>query len=172
MSEQITQEMGPVSSEPVADTPEGGSLEARMKRHAAEVAGQSTEIFEIPGWSEILAVELRLLTYDESTKITTRLERTVRDVGLRRLYFAVDQIVAATEGFYEVNDGERTPIDRTWMDLARAAATHKLPEDLTPRMAVISLVGDRRVVTPLYAEFEGWMSGERPAMEEEVVRDF
>lgn len=165
VSEQVTQEMDAVGAG-------GDSLAARMKRRGRELASQRTEIFEIPGWAAILAVELRLLGFDESDKITARLEKTVRHPGLRKLYFAVDQIVAATEGFYEVDGDRRTPVDRTWVDLARDGADHKLPEDLTPRQAVISLVGDRRVVTGLYGEFEAWMSGERETVEEEVVSDF
>lgn len=162
MSEQVTQEM---------DTePTGGSLAARMKRRGKELENQRTEVFEIPGWEEILAVELRMLGYEESRKIGRRLSK-IRNESLQELYSYVDQIVAATEGFYEVDGDRRTPVDKTWMDLARAGAPHKLPEDLTPRMAVISLVGDRRVAY-LFNDWEEWMRGERPEVDEEVVRDF
>lgn len=167
MSEQITREMEPVADEPVNGA---GSLAARMKRRGRELESQRTEVFEIPGWEEILAVELRLLGYDESRRIGRRLDK-LRNEDMQELYSYADQIVAATEGFYEVDGDRRTRIDKTWMDLARAAATVKLPEDLTPRQAIISLLGDRRVFY-LFSDFEQWMRGERREVDEEVVRDF
>jgi hypothetical protein len=163
VEDQVTQEMDTVDTA-------GGSLAARMKRRGKELESQRTEVFEIPGWEEILAVELRVLGYEESRKIGRRLSK-LRNESLQELYSYADQIVAATEGFYEVDGDRRTPVDKTWMDLARAASPNKLPEDLTPRMAVISLVGDRRVAY-LFSDYEEWMRGERQGVDEEVVRDF
>lgn len=168
MTEQITKEMEPVSDPDTEAAP--GSLAARMKRRGAELENQRTEIFPLPGWDEILAVELRVLGYEESRKIGRKLTR-MRDETLQELYSFIDQIVAATEGFYEIDGDRRTPIDKTWMDLARAAAAHKLPEDLTPRRAVLSLLGDRRVAY-LFSDWEEWMKGERQEVDEEVMRDF
>lgn len=167
MSEQITREMEPVADESVNGA---GSLAARMKRRGKELESQRTEVFEVPGWEEILAVELRLLGYDESRRIGRRLDK-LRNEDMQELYSYADQLVAATEGFYEVDGDRRAPIDKTWMDLARAAAATKLPEDLTPRQAIISLLGDRRVFY-LFTDFEQWMRGERREVDEEVVRDF
>jgi hypothetical protein len=170
MSEQITQQTEPVADDPAGDAG-AGSLAARMKRRGQQLEDQRTEIFEIPGWEDILAVELRLLGYEESRRIGQRLVRSVRDETLRELYSYADQIIAATERFYEIDGDRRTPVERTWVQLARDGCPAKLPEDLTARQAMIALVKDRRVAT-LFVRFEEWMQGERPQIDEEVVRDF
>lgn len=166
MSEQVMQEMETVAEE----QPAPGSLAARMARRGEQLQNQRTEMFEVPGWEDILAVELRMLGYEESRKIGRRLSK-VRDVAMQELYSFADQIIAATEGFFEVVDGQRRPVDRTWMQLAREGVARPLPEDLTPRQAIIALLGDRRVAY-LFNSWEEWMQGERPEVDEEVMRDF
>lgn len=146
------------------------SLSARMERRSQELASQVSEIFEIPGWDEILEVELRLMGWEALRKIGIRNQK-VKGVPMQELYTSVDQIVAGTEKFYELDDeGNRKPIKDTWTSLARRTGKN-LPQDLTPRQAVLALVGDTRVMT-LYNAWQEWMKGERSQADEELVRDF
>lgn len=168
MSEQVTREMDVAEESEVTG---GGSLKARMGRRGRELESQRSEVFEVPGYDEIIAVELRMLGYEESRKIGQRVARHTREVAMQELYAFCDQILAATEGFFEVDGDRRVPIDATWTSLARDASPVKLPEELTPRQALISLVGDRRVAY-LFTAWEEWMRGERSDVDEEVVRDF
>lgn len=148
-----------------------GSLSSRMERRSNELSSQRSDIFELPGWDDILAVELRLMGWESLRKIGIRNQK-VKSVPLQELYTSIDQIVAGTERFYEIDEssGERRPIRDTWVTLARRTGKN-LPQDLTPRQAVIALVGDTRVMT-LYNAWQEWMKGERQEVDEEVMRDF
>lgn len=146
------------------------SLSSRMERRSSELASQKSDIFELPGWDDILEVELRLMGWEALRKIGIRNQK-VKSVPMQELYTSVDQIVAGTERFFELDEaGNRKPIRDTWVSLARRTGKN-LPQDLTPRQAVIALVGDTRVMT-LYNAWQEWMKGERQEVDEEVVRDF
>lgn len=147
-----------------------GSLASRMKSRARELEGQATETFSIPGWEDILAVELRLVSWSVLRGIGQRNAR-VKQVPLQELYTACDAILTATVQHFEVkDDGKHESIDDTWMSLARRTGK-ALPEDLTPRQAMIALVGDTRIMV-LFNEWQEWMQGERRAVGDEVVLDF
>jgi hypothetical protein len=118
----------------------------------------------------MLAVELRLVGWEALRRIVTKYERQ-RVPALQELYTAADQILLGTEGFYEVDeDGKRTSVEQSWITLAKATG-RVLPDELTPRQALISLVGDTNVLI-LWKEWQDWMSSRRTEVEEEVVRDF
>jgi hypothetical protein len=151
-----------------------GSLEARMQERQEKLAHLSTEIFPVPRWEDMLAVELRLVGWKRLNAIIDKHEN-VRDTGSQRLYVAVDQLVLATVGFHEVKPGvdgdELTPKeDATWVKLARAA-NPKLPDSITPRQALIALVGDTQAIF-LWNEWLGWARGARPKVDDQLERDF
>jgi hypothetical protein len=145
------------------------SLDGRMKARTEELESRTSEFFQVPGFEDIIAVELRLLGFEAQRKIARRNER-IRDTTVQELYTACDCILRATEGLYEVDGDTRTPIRDTWIDLARRAGK-TLPNDVTDRQALLALVGSFRVVG-LWQEWSQWVSGRRPEVEEEVMRDF
>jgi hypothetical protein len=147
------------------------SLSGRMKQRAEQLSAQKTEIFDVPGFEGIVAVEFRMLSYERSRKIGQANDK-VRSVAMRELYNMADQLVIATERFYEVMpDGTRKPVNHDWVSLARGGLDRPLPAGLTPRQALLAVVGDRRV-SFLYGEWEDWQRGERTEIDSEVVRDF
>lgn len=152
-------------------TPQGNSLQARMQARAKELQDQKTEIFDVPGFEGILSVEFRMLSFETSRKIGMDNER-VRSPAMRDLYTMADQLVRATEGFYEeMPDGSRRRIQHDWVSLAYGGLDRPLPQNLTPRQALLAVVGDRRV--PVLAnQWEEWQLGERRGINDAVVSDF
>jgi hypothetical protein len=159
------------------ETPErsdsgGNALKDRMARRSDELQKTQAEWFGIPGWDDLLEVELRALSYGTSRRIQLANEK-VRQPELKELYNLADQIVAATEGFREVLPADDAPSYRTleddWMDLARRLPD--CPQDLTPRRAVLFLVGDKRLPF-LIQEWGEWAKHVHKGVAEEVVRDF
>lgn len=146
------------------------SLAQRMQSRSQELERQVTEVFDIPGWEDILSVELRLMGWQVLRGIGQR-NRKVKQVALQELYTAIDSIITATSQFYEVQGERRVTLEGdTWISLARRTGK-KLPDELTQRQAVLALVGDTRVMV-LYNEWQEWMQGERREVDEEVMRDF
>jgi hypothetical protein len=146
-----------------------GSLAERMAHRAGELEQTVSAIFPIPTWEEVLAVELRLVGWESLRRVAQKHERQRVD-AIKELYVAADQILVATEGFFEIAESQRTRIESTWQELARLTG-RKLPEDLTPRRALISLVGDTNVAI-LWADWQQWMTTRRPDVDEEVGKDF
>lgn len=148
------------------------SLEARARRRHQQLEQEQTEIFEVPGWQDILGVELRLIGWEEGRKIGQRL-RKVKPEALRELYIMCDLILAATDGLHELLPGGGSRRSRhTWVSLAQAVLpAGELPDNLTPRRALIAIVGDKRVPA-LYAVWQNWSGGAREEVTEEVVEDF
>lgn len=150
----------------------GDSLEARMARQRDVLEGARTERFPIPGYESVVEVELRMLGYRRSRKIGEKHER-VRDTAVRDLYIAADSLLEATVAFYEVHGDEPddTPTDGiTWVKLARAAVS-SLPENATPRQAILALLGDERL--PYLADdWAKWMRSERGEVDEEQAAGF
>lgn len=148
------------------------SLKSRMAARAEQLQGERTEIFPIPGYDDLVGVELRSLTYTVRNRITRRNERE-RNEALRDLYNFADQAIAATVGFYEPvdkDDDEWIPMPgESWVSMCRAAHPD-FPEDGTPRQAFLRLVPQDRVDNFAMEYFE-WVNGSLP-VESEVVRDF
>jgi hypothetical protein len=101
--EEPTQELEP---EP-QDAP--SSLSVRMERRHEELSRQQTEKFPLPGWEDLLEVELRPLGMRAATKIVQRNQRT-RDEATRSLYVTCDLLLTATVGFHQVAGERSTPI--------------------------------------------------------------
>lgn len=151
------------------EMPTGGSLAERMKERAAALEANQTHRFPIPGWEELLEVELKSLSYATIRRVIQRLDR-VKDVGTHDLYAMADQIATATEGLYEITpDGESRPLDDDWIRLANRLPD--APEGMTTRQAVLFLVGDKRIHF-LVQEWGEWAKSVRTEVDEEVARDF
>lgn len=149
------------------------SLKDRMAARAEVLERQQTEVFEVPGWGDLFAVELRALSYRTMRRVQARNER-VHDEADRELYNMADQIVLATEGFVEVNeDGTREPSEgATWVGWVEAAYPDEAPDGgWTPRQAVLKLITDKRIhfFTGQWVE---WAQSVRSDVDEEVGRDF
>lgn len=150
-------------------TREMGSLASRMETRAREIESVYSWVFPIPAWEDMLGVELRLVGWEKLRRIVTKHERQ-RVPALQELYTAADQLIEATEGFYELEEDRKTPVQETWVTLARATGRN-LPDNLTLRQALISLMGDTNVLI-LWKEWQDWMSSRRSDAEEEVSKDF
>jgi hypothetical protein len=146
-----------------------GSLRDRMQARAKELETQATERFPVPGYADLLQLELRSLGWDTVRKITDRHARR-RDASLRDLYLAADTLLAATVCFHEV-DGQ--PLGSSWLELARNVRPN-LPENATARQAVLSLLrADRTTaVIDLWNEWAEWNNAERTTLGEELGEDF
>ena len=170
MSDQVTREMDTVE---VPREQGIDSLRARMQSRTEDAQRKYTKIWPIPGWEDRVAVELRMLSYRETRMIYKRLEKTEKDEITAELYGVADQIVMATEGFHIVTDtGTFEPITgASWIDVARSMPGANLPEDLTPRKAILAVVGDRTLAL-FFAEFEAWLRAGGREVGDEVMRDF
>lgn len=155
-----------------SDAPHPGSLHARMRARAKELRAQRTEIFPVPGYARVLHVELVPLELETMHTIAER-NGDDRVVANRLLHTAADQLVAATVRFHEIDeDGNRAPADTSWQELASGVLEH-VPEDITPRMAVIALFGDPASKLIFFMEgFHEWANGERSSINSEVAQDF
>jgi hypothetical protein len=148
---------------------EGASLSERMQAAADQLEKQTTEVFDLPRFFGVLAVELRALGYKAVRKVQQR-NGKVRDDATRELYNMADQIILATEQFLEVTGDNQTPISDTWVDLARRMPD--CPEAPTPRQALLFLLeGDKRLHL-LFGEWVSWMATVRTDIDGEVERDF
>jgi hypothetical protein len=152
--------------------PKAGSLEARLSERVRQIEEQRTRTFPVPSLEDIIAVELRMMGWEAIRKIASRHER-VRPAGLQEVYVAADHILAVTEGFHEIDeDGQHVPVSYSWVSLARVARpADQLPDDLTPRKALLAVVRDYPLIT-MWQEWLAWIKGEQPEVGEEVVRDF
>jgi hypothetical protein len=118
-------------------------LAARMKLRREQLQKQHSKVFDIPGWEGILAVELEVMDYQTSRKISRRHEKQ-RDPAIQELYTAAEQLIQATVRFHEVDaqTGKLKDTDGTWKTFAQLAAQgtgDRLPEDLSSRQALIFL---------------------------------
>ncbi|CAB4197431.1 hypothetical protein UFOVP1313_12 [uncultured Caudovirales phage] len=155
-------------SEPVVAAPSAGSLAGRMASRQEELARNSTEVFPLPGWEDMLGVELRVLSYSTIRKIGQRNEK-VRDEVQQELNNIVDQLITATEGFVEVDGEKVTPIEESWVSLANKLP--HAPDDMTARQAILFLVGDKRIHF-LAADWMQWSRASAHDLDKEVGSDF
>jgi len=150
----------------------GLALDSRMEARGDELARQTSEWFPLPGYDDILEVELKPLGWKTSSSIQHRNER-VRDPGTRELYNMADQIIRATMGFRQVwpEDEEREPqpITDDWVSLAKRR--RMCPENPTSRQALLFLLTDARV-PQLFQDWILWTREVRKENDEEVGRDF
>jgi hypothetical protein len=152
-----------------ADVREVGSLGSRMQQRAAEIEQATSERFPVPGWESILEVELALVSWERLRRVVTKYERLNRQPAMQELYTAADQILLATLNFYEVPEQGGPPKlreDHDWVSLARATGK-PLPDDLTPRMAVIHLCSDVGTLA-LLRDWGEWMQTRRGEVDKEV----
>jgi hypothetical protein len=140
-----------------------------MARRADELEKHQSDWFEIPGFEGLLEVELRPLAWKTIRGVQKRNER-IRDEALREVYNMADQVATATMGFREILPGDQhRPLEDDWMALARRM--RDCPDDLSPRKAILFLVGDKRLPF-LINEWGEWAKSARHLVDEEVVRDF
>jgi hypothetical protein len=145
------------------------SLGDRMKARASELEKQQAD-FPIPGYDDVLEVELRALGYQTIRRVQRKNEK-IRDPTVQELYTLADQLLTATQGFREVFPDDREPqeIDDTWVTLAKRLPN--CPEDVTPRQAILKVIGDKRLAF-LVQDWSEWARTVRSDVDEEVVADF
>lgn len=147
------------------------SLANRMAKRQQELARQATRRFPVPGWEDVLEVELQPVGTKRSVQIAQRAQRA-RDDGTRQLYMTADMLLQATVGFWELpeNGGRSKRLDgEDWVSLARRL--DGCPDNPTPRQALFFLIPDERLL-PWYAEWEQWMVSSSRDVDGETMRDF
>lgn len=143
------------------------SLADRMKKRAATLEKEQADWFPIPGFDDLLEVELRALGYQTIRRVQRRNEK-IRDQTVMELYNMADQLLTATQGFRQVNEPSSLE-GETWVSLARRL--DNCPPDLTPRQALLFLVGEKRIMF-LVQDWAEWARTVRDDVDGEVVRDF
>jgi hypothetical protein len=150
-----------------------GSLRDRMRVRAQDMDASRTERFPVPGWAHVLEVEFSTLGWGSVRRVTERHVR-LRDPATRELYTAADTLLAATVGFWEVDDsGNRAPVETSWVNLVRGV-NERFPENGTPRQALLALLlADRTTrVMDLWGDWNDWNNAERTTVGEELGEDF
>jgi hypothetical protein len=146
-----------------------GSLRARMQQRAEDLSKITTERFAVPGYDDLLEVELRIVGMRSAAKINKRNER-VRDEGTKQLYLLCDLLLTATVQFWQrLSDDRSRPLTEGWVELAQMV--DGCPDRPTPRQALIFLVKEHRV-PQLAAEWETWMTSARSDADKELAEDF
>jgi hypothetical protein len=160
------------ADDPNVGTDEGFavSLEERMDARAEELQKETTEVFRLPGWESILAVEMRRLGFKTIRGMQRRLEKEERNKVTRELYLMCDQILRATVALHEVlPDGTTRALRDNWVQLAERRKD--APRDMTPRQALLFLVNDQRIFY-LVNEWGSWSKSGQEAEDQEVMEDF
>jgi hypothetical protein len=157
--------------DPVEAQPASASLSSRMAQRQEELNANETERFPLPGWDDMLEVELRALGYRAIRK-TMEDNSRIRDEATRELCSFADQLVKATVGFHEIPEGggKSQPIEDDWVDLARRAPNCPT-RNLTPRVAVLFLVGEKRIHF-LVQDWAKWAKTVRKDVDRAVMEDF
>jgi hypothetical protein len=148
-------------------------LKDRLERRRKKLETSQSEKFDIPGYEGILKVELGLRSWEVNNSIARRVQQIEKDEGLRTLYTAAGQLLRATESFWEVPEGggDETPAElHSWLEVARYAG-HTLPEDATPRTAMVALLQDTGIMF-LWTSWVQWLSERGVEVDEEMMRDF
>jgi hypothetical protein len=162
--EDPTREMDAAEPKPASD-----SLAARMREREEVLAKHVTERFPLPGWEELLEIELRVTGVQAATKATNRVQR-VRDEGVRNLYVMVDLLCTATVQFWEVTPEGTNPIEDDWVSLAKRLPD--CPDNPTARQAAIFLLKEHRIPW-LYHDWESWQRAAKTEdVDAELRRDF
>jgi hypothetical protein len=143
------------------------SLAGRMERRRSQVEQSHTEKFPVPGWDDIVVVELRPLGWKLMRSIGEKHKR-IRDTATQELYTISDQLIRATVGFHEVVGEKTQPTTHTWQTLAAAGLGQEFD---TPRKALLALIRDS-LVPDLWQEWRDWQKAIGREAEEEVVEDF
>lgn len=146
-----------------------GALSDRMAVRADQLEKNQTEWFPIPGYEDVLEVELRALGY-KTIRATIRRNEKIRDPDVQEVVSMADQIAKATVGFREVLPGGKTrQIDDDWVRLAKRLPN--CPDDVDTRRAVLFLVTDKRIAF-LVQDWAEWARSVRKDVDEEVAADF
>ena len=151
--------------------PAPGSFEARMQERRRQRETRTTEMFEPPGFEDLFRVEMQVVGYKRLADIALRHQRQ-RDDGLRSLYIAADQIIAATVAFHLVkDDGSLDEIDDgSWLGIAQRMYP-ELDATTRPRVAVIRLLEGPGVLE-LNNDWYAWNTRGNVDVERELGLDF
>ena len=151
----------------VQDAP-GLSLSDRMDARGEELSIQRTDWFPVPGYEDILEVQLKPVGVTRISAVQRKNER-VRDPDLQTLYNMADGILISTTGFREVDGDKRREIPDDWTAVARRR--RDCPDGVTPRQAVLFMLGEERIIF-LSEAYTKWVRETRPELDEEVAQDF
>jgi hypothetical protein len=146
----------------------GDSLSARMAQRASMLRKQRTEWFPVPGWADLLEVELRAVPFEVSARIVDRNQR-VRDPALQKLYITADTLLVATMGFRQLTANGPVEIEDDWGQLAQRLPD--CPDAPTRRQAMLFLVPSDRLLS-WSADYQRWADQEGNDVDREVAEDF
>jgi hypothetical protein len=170
--EQPTEAIEPVPRPPRPEP--ASSLKARMKARQAELQDRTTEIFPVPLFDAILAVELKAVEWEETEQA---LEKHLRRPQRMMLLTAADEVVAATVAFYEIGEDDSLELiedAEAWSDIATAYLDEDftaMPPATLERVALISLISEQGVMA-LSGQYRQWLGGANVGISKAVRRDF
>jgi hypothetical protein len=150
------------------------SLKERMARRRDELASRTTELFPVPRYDELLAVELRAIPWEDSEHFAERHQRAAKRMLLNT---AADEIVSATIAFHEIKEDGTTEVitdAERWSDVCSRLLDQELPPappSTQERISLLTLCTDQGVIT-LNAVYRRWLGGANTGIGEEVKRDF
>lgn len=151
------------------------SFKERLHARHEELAKQTTELFAVPRYEDVVMVELRVIKAQESEEITRRLTRGGR-IDINMTTQQAQEIVEATVGFHAVLDYDDEgraivePVeDASWKSIAEGLVD--LPAEAGQRPAMVALCGSVNVQT-LWGMWRAWLMGKDVGIRQEVVRDF
>ena len=161
------------------DEPQPGSLAERIRQRREEIESRRTNLFPIPGYGDMLAVELQVIPYQTVRKIGQQVERNNRslDQPTLELYTAAEQLMAATVGFWVLQDTGQYQRDyeATWESMAYLA-NPQLTQDLYTRACLIDFLStgfdNTSQVVLLCSEWLQWMREGRADTESQLKPDF
>jgi hypothetical protein len=153
---------------------QAGSLADRARQRRESIRKQNTERFTVPGYDGIIEAEYRLLDWKRIGKVQAAHDQLRRrDEDLAVLYSAADLLIAANVDIVDLTGPDPKSLGLTWGPaLARELGVEDLPDNCTPRQALLAiLVVDSRVIDH-FRDYERWQQGHAPRTDEEAVRDF
>ena len=151
----------------------GTSLKDRMNARQSELESRTTEIFPVPRYDEVMAVELKAIAWEKTEEIV---QRHSRQTNRQMLNSAADEIVVATVAFHEIKDDAIELIEDVsrWSEVAKSFLGFDPPQApyaTRERICLLALCSDQGVMA-LNGPYRRWLGGANTGISGEVRRDF
>lgn len=149
------------------NTPKRNSLAARVAERRKAISNAKARIFPVPGFEDIMGVELRPLNPNEGETIAERLDK-IPDEREKLRRFASEIIIKATCRFFGISeDGEWEEDEHaTWRSLftdMEQAQGRPAPDPSIPERACLVGVLKTQHINLLFNEYTEWANSGRVA---------
>jgi hypothetical protein len=149
------------------------SLAERVQARRAQLEARHTLRLEPPGYSGLLSVEYRPLSYSEVRAIARRHER-IQDEATQELYMAADNLIAASIDSYDISGDEEVALGLRWgVELAHVLGFRDVVGDeFTPRQALFACFARDTSVVTHYGQYAGWLTDVEEQLDQEQAEGF